>query len=146
MPFLIKLIHGRQDGLQKLMHLFRKRWTLKVNKDDKQVCEENWECHCPVSKRQVEKKITSIASKELRSALPKARWYVHSNILELYKLDDIPLPTNGLVFGKSEETSVSPLPLKPRSPSPRVLHEVRTQEKYGEVVSIHTTPPVKLDK
>ena len=115
MKFLIQIIHGSEAGLQKLIRLFRKRWTLETRKEDLEVNEENWQSHCTVSKRQVEKKITSIANKHLRSPLPKPRWYVHSNILALYKMEDIPLLVNGSVDHNSKEKSPSPIPLQTKS-------------------------------
>ena len=85
---------------------------------DASVSEENWESHCAVSKRQVERKITSIAVKELRSPIPKPRWYVHPNILVLYKLENIPLPMNGVVSSNAEERSPSQVHLGSKSISP----------------------------
>ena len=114
MGFLIKIIHGSEAGVQKLARLFRKRWTLETKKG-LEVNEDNWESHCTVSKRQVEKKITSIASKHMRTSLPKARWYVHSNILAFYKMQDIPLPGNVLVASNWKEKSPSPVPLQAKS-------------------------------
>jgi hypothetical protein len=161
MPFLIKTIHGSEAGLKKLLRLFRKRWTLATKTEDGQVSEENWESHCTISKRQVEKKITSIANKELRSLMPKPRWYVHSSILAFYKLENIPLPMNGLVTANSKEKSPSPVPLQTKSPiiasftnvkvSSEKINEVRTQEiaqkstvENTEVTSMDITAPVRL--
>ena len=157
MPFLIQMIHCNEAGLQKLIHLFRKQWTLKTKKEEEHVSEENWQSHCTVSKRQVEKKITSIANKELRSSLPKPRWYVHSKILAFYKLENIAV--NGLAYANSEKSTCMP----PRAKSPILAslanvknsfekaNEERTKELSQTVqntdgTSMDTTPPVRLEK
>ena len=153
MPFLIQMIHCNEAGLQKLIRLFRKQWTLKTKKEE-HVSEENWQSHCTVSKRQVEKKITSIANKELRSSLPKSRWYVHSKILAFYNLENI--AGNGLACANSEKSS--PVP-PPRAKSPILASlaniknsfEKRTKElsqtvQNTEGTSMDTTPTVRLEK
>ena len=161
MPLLIRMIHGSEAGLKKLVRLFRKQWTLETKKEDHSVCEENWPSHCTVSKRQVEKKITSIANKELRSSLPKPRWYVHSNILAFYKQENIVLDG----FASANSSEKLPSPATPRAKSPAILASFanvkntfekingeRTQElaqtstiQTTEVTSMDTTTPVKLE-
>ena len=86
MPFLISMLHGNEAGLKRMIQLFRKSWTMK-SKTNTEVTEENWELHCTISKRQVEKNINNIARKELRLPNSKAQWFVHSNILELYNMN-----------------------------------------------------------
>ena len=158
MQFLIKMIHGSEAGLKKLIRLFRKRWTLKTKKDDSQVSEENWESHCTVSKRQVEKKITSIANKESRPSMPKPRWYVHPNVFAFYKLENIAV--NDLVSANANEKSPSHSKAKSsmiasftnvKDTSEKRVEE-RTQEiaqtstdENTEVTSMDTTPPVRLE-
>ena len=104
MPALITLLHGNASGLLKLVQIFRKKWTMQVKKDET-VSESSWEEHCPISKRQLERKITTIAKKERRSTMPKARWYVHHHILAQYKMEDIPLLKNGSIGCHIEQTS-----------------------------------------
>ena len=157
MPFLIQMIHGNEAGLQKLIRLFRKQWTLRTKEEEEDVSEENWQSHCTVSKRQVEKKITSIANKELRSSLPKLRWYVHSKILAFYKLENIAV--NDLACANSEK---SPSCVPPRAKSPKLASlanvknsfektsEERTKElsqtaQNTEGTSMDTTPPLRLE-
>ena len=156
MPFLIKMIHGNDIGLQKFIRLFRKRWTLETKKEG--VSEENWESHCTISKRQVERKVTGIAKKELRPSIPKPRWYVHSNILASYKLEDIALPVNGFVTTNPKEKSLSPVPPQTKSPIITSFTDVRdslvkvngtvvkeTKSENMDVNSMDTTPPVRLE-
>lgn len=47
---------------------------------------------CEISKRQLEKKIMSMAVREKRSALKKIAWYVHDAVLKEYDMIDIELP------------------------------------------------------
>lgn len=104
MPALITLLHGNTCGLHKLIQMFRKNWTMQVKKDET-VSESSWEEHCPISKRQLERKITTIAKKERRSVIPKVRWYVHDHILAHYKMEDTPLLKNGYIGCHNEQTS-----------------------------------------
>lgn len=85
MPDLIKLVHGNTAGLSKLMMKFRKHWTSKWLGRD--VTDEEVDEKSPISKRQLEKKIQNIASKERRNDRP--RWYVHSHILEAYGIENL---------------------------------------------------------
>lgn len=103
MPSLIKLVHGNTAGLHKLICMFRKKWTLETKEGE--TSETNWEEHCVISKRQLERKITTIAKKEIRSTMPKARWYVHNRVLTQYNMEDISLPSNGHLVYQNEKTS-----------------------------------------
>lgn len=89
MPDLIRLVHGNVSGLAKLRDLFRRQWTAKclgkTNLAD--ITDAELE-KCPISKRQLERKIQSIATKEKR-VVDKVRWYVHRNILSMHGLDHL---------------------------------------------------------
>lgn len=105
MPALITLVHCNTTGLHKLIQMFRKEWTMQAKKEET-VLESNWENHCQISKRQLERKITTIAKKERRSIMPKARWYVHDSILAQYKMENILPPKNGYISCHIEQTSL----------------------------------------
>jgi len=85
MPDLIKLIHGNTAGLHKIMGHFRKQWTAKCLSGD--VTDEEIEQKCPISKRQLEKKIQNIATKERRT--DRLRWYVHNHVLASFHLENL---------------------------------------------------------
>ena len=107
MPSLIKFVHGNTDGLTKMINVFRKTWTLESMKDNSKVLESDWQQHCVISKRQLERRILEMARKERRPILPKARWYVHQSVLAKYKMEDITLPTDVHSRKESEPSSVS---------------------------------------
>lgn len=90
MPDLIRLVHGNVSGLAKLRDLFRRQWTAKcLGKNNlAEVTDVELE-KCPVSKRQLERKIQSIAVKEKRGVFDKVRWYVHSCVLSKYGMDNL---------------------------------------------------------
>lgn len=85
MPELIQVIQGNTAGLHKIMSLFRKQWTSKYLGRD--VADEEVDENCPISKRQLEKKIQNIATKERRTG--RLRWYVHSHILAKFGLENL---------------------------------------------------------
>ena len=92
MPDLIRLIHGNLSGLAKLRDLFRRQWTIKcLGKTD--ITDAELE-KCPISKRQLERKIQSIAVKEKRGVFDRVRWYVHGNVLSMYALDHLLVAEN----------------------------------------------------
>lgn len=113
MPDLIKLVHGNTAGLNKIMGQFRKQWTSKcLGRDatDEEVDEKS-----PFSKRQLEKKIQNIATKERRS--DRLRWYVHNHVLATFGLENL-LVVEG--FNSSEastENAKFPAALHINSPS-----------------------------
>ena len=86
MPDLIKLLQGNSMGLMKLTNQFRRFWTAKcLNKGD--ITDADVEDTCQISKRQLERKIQAIATKERRG--DKLRWYVHRHVLSSYGLEDL---------------------------------------------------------
>ena len=85
MPELIQVIHGNTAGMHKIMSLFRKQWTSKCLGRD--VSDEEVDENCPISKRQLEKKIQNIATKERKT--DRLRWYVHSHILAKFGLENL---------------------------------------------------------
>lgn len=112
MPDLIKLVHGNTAGLSKLIIKFRQHWTSKFlgrNVTDEEVDEKS-----PISKRQLEKKIQNIASKERRNDRP--RWYVHSHILEAYGLGNLVID-GCMSSGASSDTPKSSVVLQANTPS-----------------------------
>lgn len=70
MPDLIKLVHGNTAGLNKIMSQFRKHWTAKCL--GRAVTDEEVNEKSPISKRQLEKRIQNIATKERRT--DRLRW------------------------------------------------------------------------
>lgn len=85
MPELIKLIHGNTAGLNKLISQFRKQWTSKCL--GRAITDEEVDEKSPISKRQLEKKIQNIATKERR--FDRLRWYVHNHILRSFGLENL---------------------------------------------------------
>lgn len=85
MPELIKLIHGNTAGLNKLISQFRKQWTSKCL--GRAITDEEVDEKSPISKRQLEKKIQNIATKERR--FDRLRWYVHNHILGSFGLENL---------------------------------------------------------
>ncbi|XP_077988601.1 uncharacterized protein LOC144443102 [Glandiceps talaboti] len=57
-----------------------------------------------ISKRQVDLKINAIAVREKRSAFKKTCWYVHQQILEEYKMSDLPVPNQWAYISKTTKT------------------------------------------
>lgn len=122
MPELIRLVHNSSMGIKKLVKMFRVHWGAKQphppiipSEQLPSMCspkalppcginhklatpssEEYYASVCNMSKRQLESKIVTIATKEVRSQ--KAMWYVHQEILQQYGLSDaiIPLEVLGL--------------------------------------------------
>lgn len=85
MPNLIKLIHGSTAGLNKLMSHFRKQWTSKCL--GREITDEEVDEKSPISKRQLEKRIQNIATKERRT--DRLRWYVHNHVLTSFGLENL---------------------------------------------------------
>lgn len=110
MPSLLKIIHGNTTGIQKIISLFRKQWTSKCLGRD--VTDEEVDENCPISKRQIEKKIQNIATKERRT--DRRCWYVHKHILEKFGLDCM---TQGEGFNNSDSLPADTVSVSPVSPS-----------------------------
>ena len=115
MPDLIKLVHGNTAGLNKIMSQFRKQWTAKCL--GRAVTDDEVDEKSPISKRQLEKRIQNIATKERRS--DRLRWYVHSHILASFGLDNLLMvdAVNCNSSDASAETGKFPTGLYPNTPS-----------------------------
>ena len=115
MPDLIKLVHGNTAGLNKIMSQFRKQWTAKCL--GRVVTDEEVDEKSPISKRQLEKRIQNIATKERRS--DRLRWYVHSHILASFGLENL-LVVDAVNCNNSDasiETAKFPIGLQTNTPS-----------------------------
>lgn len=115
MPDLIKLVHGNTAGLNKIMSQFRKQWTAKCL--GRTVTDEEVDEKSPISKRQLEKRIQNIATKERRSG--RLRWYVHGHILESFSLENL-LVVDAVNYNSSDastETAKLPVGLHTNTPS-----------------------------
>lgn len=115
MPDLIKLVHGNTAGLNKIMSQFRKQWTAKCL--GRTVTDEEVDEKSPISKRQLEKRIQNIATKERRS--DRLRWYVHSHILASFGLENL-LVVDAVNYNSSDastETAKFPIGLHTNTPS-----------------------------
>ena len=115
MPDLIKLVHGNTAGLNKIMSQFRKQWTAKCL--GRTVTDEEVDEKSPISKRQLEKRIQNIATKERRS--DRLRWYVHGHILESFSLENL-LVVDAFNYNSSDastETAKLPIGLHTNTPS-----------------------------
>lgn len=113
MPDLIKLVHGNTAGLNKIMSQFRKQWTAKCL--GRAVTDEEVDEKSPISKRQLEKRIQNIATKERRS--DRLRWYVHSHILASFGLENLLVVDGVNSSDASTETAKFPIGLHTNTPS-----------------------------
>ena len=94
MPDLIRLVHCSNIGMKRLIDIFRSHWaavkneslSVKTTPNQEENVVHNDMCHHPsgISKRQLEQKITNIATKETRTHSNKPLWYVHTSVLQQY--------------------------------------------------------------
>ncbi|XP_078367625.1 uncharacterized protein LOC144651533 [Oculina patagonica] len=119
MPDLIKLVHGNTAGLNKIMIQFRKQWTAKCLGRD--VTDEEVDEKSPISKRQLEKRIQNIATKERR--YDRLRWYVHNHILAKFGLENL-LMVDGL-NSSDVSTETTKLPTAPPTNTPSIIQFTR---------------------
>lgn len=105
MPLLLKIIHGNTVGIHKIMSLFRKQWTSKCLCRD--VTDEEVNENCSISKRQIEKKIQDIATKERRT--DRLRWYVHKHVLEKFGLENLTMVDGLNCSDSSVHTTMFPV-------------------------------------
>ncbi|XP_062575727.1 chromatin assembly factor 1 subunit A-like [Saccostrea cucullata] len=61
-----------------------------------------------ISKRQLEMKITSIATREKRDSYKKICWYVNDSVLEQYNLKDLPVPSAWEFISQPKKTPIKP--------------------------------------
>lgn len=144
MPSLLKIIHGNTTGIQKIISLFRKQWTSKYLGRD--VTDEEVDENCPISKRQTERKIQSIATKERRT--DRRCWYVHKHILEKFGLDCM---TKAEDLNNSDSVPVDTVSVSPVSPActPSIKQFVRPmsstlQKTTSTELKNNSTVPSKL--
>ena len=121
MPDLIKLVHGNTAGLNKLVLHFRKQWMAKCL--GRKVTDEEVDEKSPISKRQVEKRIQLIATKERRT--DRLRWYVHDNILEKFSVENLQLADACNTTDVSTECSKIPGLITP-SNTPSIMQFAKT--------------------
>ena len=113
----MRLVHGNNASIQKLIKEFREYWSLKsLGNDGKSTDEANSAEESPMevnqkspdvqntstsetptkgnvfSKRQLDMKIKSIAVYEKRDSYKRNCWYVHQKIVEEHKLTDLAIP------------------------------------------------------
>lgn len=119
MPDLIKLVHGNTAGLNKLISQFRKQWTAKCLGRD--VTDEDVDEKSPISKRQLEKRIQNIATKERRS--DRLRWYVHNHVLSSFSLENL-LVVDGLTSSDAS-TETAKFPTTPHTNTPSIIQFTR---------------------
>lgn len=119
MPDLIKLVHGNTAGLNKIMSQFRKQWTAKCLGRD--VTDEEVDEKSPISKRQLEKRIQNIATKERRS--DRLRWYVHNHVLSSFGLGNL-LVVDGFNCSEASTESVK-LPAASHTNTPSIMQFTR---------------------
>lgn len=106
MPDLIRLIHKSSIGVNKIITVFRTHWGAKmsmnspnpppdlvpdkVDSTPKSTTDsalfQHYAKASGISKRQLEKTIQAIATKEARPPLNKPVWYVHDNVMKQYGL------------------------------------------------------------
>lgn len=83
---------------------------LKDGSDMKQSSDSVAEVDFSISKRQLEIKITSIATREKRDSYKKICWYVNDSVLEQYSLTDLPVPSAWEFITQPRKTPVKPKP------------------------------------
>ena len=98
MPDLIHLVHGSSMGLSRLIKTFQAEWGAKICAPSTPSgplsptaatpeTPQALVSACGISKRQLERKITAIATKEQRPSCSKPLWYVHDAVLQKYSID-----------------------------------------------------------
>ena len=94
-----------------------------------------------ISKRQLEKKITTIACRAKRPDFPKICWYVHQEVLKQYGLENLPLRDKVLEMKNAEENSTCPsLPSKNTTPNQANLSESKTPVSKSSEKAVNKTP------
>ena len=121
MPDLIRLIHKSAIGVGKIIKTFRTHWGAKIStnppstplpdvldstpkSNPNATLFQEYANASGISKRQLEKKIQAIATKETRPPLNRSVWYVHETVMKQYGLSKenfVPLvPDNSLLSPK----------------------------------------------
>ena len=105
MPDLVRLVHGNKIGINRLIAEFRHYWhqlnassVPSIEQDEIGNADSNTKYK--ISKRQLEKKIQSIATYENRPSLKGRSWYVNDKILDQYQLQNLPIPTQWVYTSK----------------------------------------------
>jgi len=91
MPLLLTLLHGNQSGMPKMMTEFQSYW-MEYTKTNQMT-----DIRSTISKRQLEKKIQSIASKAHNATLGKICYSVNPDVLTQYGMVGLELGS-GLVY------------------------------------------------
>lgn len=100
MPDLIRLIHKSAMGVAKIVNAFRTHWGAKVSMnspnpppnplpdkvDSTPKSTSQYANASGISKRQLEKRIQAIATKEARPPHSKPMWYVNDSVMKQYGL------------------------------------------------------------
>ena len=133
MPELIKLVHGSAMGVGRLIKTFRVYWGKKVLTTSSETGNSNlsdpvletpnshqndttkYENASGISKRQLEIKIQSIATKDLRPPHSKPVWCVHDFVLQHYDIDPQEI-TPLVVSPPSKSTCDKPKMMSPETP------------------------------
>lgn len=152
MPELIRLVHGNAMGLHRLVKTFRIHWGAKVKENTegspiqssanpttlpqtpKTSCSAtDYEAASGISKRQLERKIQTIATKEIRPPTHKPLWYVYNSVLQQYNMEP------------SKMTPLVPLvsPVSKPPPSKVAAPETPCTTKKGMKRKVEGTPSVK---
>ncbi len=104
MPDLVSLVHGSSMGIARLMKTFRVHWGARMAADTNRDKDSpsppsstlplatpqrdaEYETASGISKRQLERKILAIATKEQRQGHHRPIWYVQDAVMQQYNLD-----------------------------------------------------------
>ena len=85
----------------------------KEDSEGKSVPDPVAEVDFSISKRQLEIKITSIATREKRDSYKKICWYVNDSVLDQYGLKDLPVPSAWEFITQPKKTPIKPKPEEP---------------------------------
>jgi len=86
MPLLIRFLHGNTNGLERMNAAFREYWSRYV----KQTYDSDT-VRSVISKRQLERKIQTIATRVMNNELGKMCYVVNKEVIESYKINDLKL-------------------------------------------------------
>ncbi|XP_014673912.1 PREDICTED: chromatin assembly factor 1 subunit A-A-like [Priapulus caudatus] len=158
-PDLVRLLHGNRHGIKKLVMEFREYWRLRTDKKQSdgsigapgntqadQTCAESTvasetpdELAYAISKRQLEKTITAIATREKRTEYTS--WYVSADALKKYSLPEPSLPNDWEHLTISKATRRPKKEPKLTKPSPSIAKFTRHMSPESVLKSVIAEGP-----
>ena len=90
---LVRLVHGNESSIKKLIREFCEFWRGKMLPNETGAPNDGEKQHL-LSKRQLEAKIRQIAVYESRPEYPRRKlWYINTDTLNKLELSSLPVPT-----------------------------------------------------